>query len=313
MADTALKETPAVETEAEAVTLTKEKYAMFERQFSSQVEKPARPQISKEILKIKRPDLEAEAYEGLYNIWYHSRPGLDKEKDAVVKNVFRCDPARDVGRTQGDKLRPPIRFCVFFARGQCWRGEACEYLHRIPETHHQRHIPETKDCFGRPRFGWNPSSAARLKECRTLRVSNLPSHEPGLDKRLRYHFGLFGQFVQFNYISSMNVAFIEYKTRAQAEFAKEALTGNNVGGSEVLQIRFAIEPSKKTPIHEQNAAEELRADIMAAMPTKALEAPVEALEEAGNAVTKEVLKAHIAETGAVKQTRRRVKRVTDVF
>lgn len=42
---------------------------------------------------------------------------------------------------------PGSYFCLYFSKGQCWKGPACEYLHRIPTIHD--HFNPSVDAFGR--------------------------------------------------------------------------------------------------------------------------------------------------------------------
>ncbi len=248
---------PPAPTAKESITQEQLEQAM--KEYEAQLERPAPIQVTKEQLESKRVDLSGEAYEGLYNIWHYKRPGLDKETEDIVKNVFRCEPSEHVGATRADLAPPPMRFCLFFARGCCSKGSECEYLHRIPDKAHQAHIEESHDAFGRPRFGWR--GAELTTEVRTIRIDNLPSNRPELANRLKYYTGMYGEVAEFSYIPSMNVCFVEYRCRAQAEFAKEALTGNNVGDDECLHVKWYVSTGKHVAVHERNAVQELQDDI----------------------------------------------------
>lgn len=106
--------------------------------------KPARVQVDPSTVKSEPPAQTGE----LWNIWYskwsggdsHDKHGLDQPAPS------RCSVAGDSGYTKADQI-PGSYFCLYFSKGQCWKGPACEYLHRIP-TIHDLFNPSV-DAFGR--------------------------------------------------------------------------------------------------------------------------------------------------------------------
>lgn len=84
----------------------------------------------------------------VFNIWYNKWSGGDREDKYISKSHAegRCSISKDSGYTKADKV-PGSYFCLFFARGQCPRGQECEYLHRLP-TVTDLFNPNV-DCFGR--------------------------------------------------------------------------------------------------------------------------------------------------------------------
>ena len=89
----------------------------------------------------------------VYNIWYHKHAGgrefgnINKRKH---KAVTKCNLDLDSGYTRGDDQRVPY-ICLHFARGCCFKGEECTYLHRKPTRWDQARLDLTHDIFGRER------------------------------------------------------------------------------------------------------------------------------------------------------------------
>jgi hypothetical protein len=81
--------------------------------------------------------------------------------------------ARDFGRTKGN-WNPGARFCLYFARGCCDKGEACTFLHRLPTDGDV--IDTTFDVFGRERFREQRQDMgggrADLSSCEVLNTVN---------------------------------------------------------------------------------------------------------------------------------------------
>lgn len=84
----------------------------------------------------------------VFNIWYNKWSGGDREDKYISKSHAegRCNISKDSGYTKADKV-PGSYFCLFFARGQCPRGQECEYLHRLPAVTDL--FNPNVDCFGR--------------------------------------------------------------------------------------------------------------------------------------------------------------------
>jgi hypothetical protein len=101
--------------------------------------RPARRQV-----KPKRGDIKTVSEEGgEYNIWYNRYQGEMKRWDMLEKAEYRCNMARDAGKTMA---RPGAYFCIHYARGKCSRGAECLYLHRPPDGRDTFAL--TYDCFG---------------------------------------------------------------------------------------------------------------------------------------------------------------------
>ncbi|KAJ1506888.1 Pre-mRNA-splicing factor [Coelomomyces lativittatus] len=113
--------------------------------------KPARRQVN--------PDTQEKTqkvYEGTYNIWYNKWTGQKHKGRFEIgeRAPTRVNIEKDTGYTLADKRKQQnpthkTYFCLQFARGCCYMGHKCEYMHRIPKLDD---LEETmKDCFGRDR------------------------------------------------------------------------------------------------------------------------------------------------------------------
>jgi hypothetical protein len=92
---------------------------------------------------------------GNYNIWYgkyesaEGKRGYDRGRVGVQAET-RCVAATDIGRTGADLTRSPS-ICYLFAQGRCHHGQACGYLHRLPDDLFDAALDNSRDCFGRMR------------------------------------------------------------------------------------------------------------------------------------------------------------------
>lgn len=122
---------------------------------SEEVVKPKKP--TKKKRRPARAQVDPATFKGgaipaqtgtVFNIWYNKWSGGDREDKYISKSHAegRCSISKDSGYTKADKV-PGSYFCLFFARGQCPRGQECEYLHRLP-TVTDLFNPNV-DCFGR--------------------------------------------------------------------------------------------------------------------------------------------------------------------
>ncbi|KAJ4458991.1 putative Pre-mRNA-splicing factor cwc2 [Paratrimastix pyriformis] len=206
--------------------------------------RPARRQVTEVV-----PTHAAHEYD--YNIWYHRYLGEEKEV-LHQKSSTRCDALRDSGRTRGDD-RDNARLCVFFAKGCCVNGPDCTFLHRIPTGEDERNLSNMYDVFGRERHRTDRTDMAGvgcfLRNNKTLFVSGLTAlDEMQSEEIIRRHFGAWGEMVSVRVLPAKRIAFITYRLRAAAEFAKEAMTNQSLDNNEVLRIKWATEDEQQKAI-----------------------------------------------------------------
>ena len=172
------------------------------------------------------------------------------KKAPKTLRAHRCDPHRDAGTTLATThATTPLR-CVFFARGTCHRGPTCNYVHEVPDDAffaYAKTQPQF-DCFGRQRSG---EDLTNCNDCTTLFIwlgGLLVNHKGGekgeIEGMLRDDFAVFGPIAFINVILNKTIAFVRFKYRSSAEFAKEAMTRQRLtgdGSGTVLDVRWANE------------------------------------------------------------------------
>ncbi|KAJ8614268.1 hypothetical protein CTAYLR_001138 [Chrysophaeum taylorii] len=218
----------------------------YERNNDVYVERPARRQV--EYIASKNTVLEG-AYE--YNIYWGKYVGDHWKDEEREKSETRCVLATDAGYTKADKKgrRAQANFCLFFARGSCALGPECRYFHRIPAKADLERLAkdEARDCFGRERhkdFRDDMTGVgAMMKPCRTLYVGGLVKAEyadpAALEETIWRHFGEWGELENVNLVSRLSIAFVRYRYRSSAEFAREAMSNNSLDHDENLNLRWA--------------------------------------------------------------------------
>ncbi|KAJ3195207.1 Pre-mRNA-splicing factor, partial [Dinochytrium kinnereticum] len=181
----------------------------------------------------------------------------------LEKAETRCVIGTDAGYTRASKAS---MFCIHFARGCCAKGSDCTYWHRLPLESDR--IPMTVDVFGRERFKiWAYSSklytvGSFQKDNRTLYIGHLGT-SGNLEATAYRHFSEWGEIEQVRALSSKGVAFVRYKFRAAAEFAKEAMYCQSMDQNEIMNVRWATEdPNPKAAIERKRKAEEQFGDSL---------------------------------------------------
>merc|ERR1712137_720384 len=194
--------------------------------------------------------------QGDYNIWYHKRLGDPPAKRTEV-STGRLDPVRDIGLTKADTLPGKHYLCVYFARGKCVHGHNCLYYHRLPVPDDEKVLPITHDIFGRERHQTDRDDMGGVgnfnRDNRTLYVGGLKS-VPGvnLEKALYEQFSVYGEIEYVRVIISRMIAFVRFKLRTVAEFAKEAMADQSLGFGDILNIRWSNEdPNPAAKRYEQ--------------------------------------------------------------
>ncbi|KAL7314619.1 Pre-mRNA-splicing factor [Mucor circinelloides] len=200
--------------------------------------KPARVQVTQaqldEYLKEKRPE------GGTYNIWHHRYSGLERDFNKTsVRPKFKVDIARDAGETLGSRNKNAY-FCLFFAKGMCSKGPKCTMWHRVPTTDDV--LETTIDCFGRDKFTEFRQDMGGvggfIRENRTLYIGRITVTDD-IEDVVRRQFGQFGPLERVRILRGRGVGFVTYKTRANAEFAREAMMNQSLENNEIVNVRWA--------------------------------------------------------------------------
>lgn len=216
------------------------------------LEKPARLQVDPEtIVDDDKPPQTGHTF----NIWYLKWAGGDSSSRNYIKLRFRVNIKRDSGYTKASSNSP---ICLFFARGCCYKGKKCSYLHRLP-SELDFGIP-TQDCFGRDKtadYKDDMSGVGLLSRTnRTLYVSGIHVSDD-TDSILTRHFLEFGAIDKIKVLHGKGSAFVSFRLEAEAQFAKEAMDAQSLDGSEVLSVRWANEdPNPNAQEETKRVAEE---------------------------------------------------------
>ncbi|KAG0329150.1 Pre-mRNA-splicing factor [Dissophora globulifera] len=239
--------------------------------------RPARRQVTKEKVLGPQASVAGKGAGGqpgqTYNIYYDRWTGGGNNSRSAPrgsrdKAAYRCDPAKDYGRTRGT-FNPNAYFCAFFAKGCCPNGEDCNWLHRIPT--HQDQVDTGMDIFGRDRFDEHRDDLGGVgsmrSDSRTLYVGRI---QPSADMQaiVERHFKVWGEIERVKVLTEKGVAFVTYQSRLNAEFAKEAMADQSLDRGEIVNIRWATEdPNPKSQaMNKRKAVEVTRQAIVAKLP-----------------------------------------------
>lgn len=225
--------------------------------------KPARLQVDPDLIN----DNDKPQQTGnVFNIWFLKWSGGESSTRNYTKLKFRVDIASDSGYTKADKdiskksssiLTVPI--CLFYARGCCYLGKKCSYLHRLPKEND--YFPPTQDCFGRDKTADYQDDmngvGALNKRNSTLYVSGLHMSK-NIESIITNHFEEFGKIVKVRVLYNKGCAFVSYRLETEAQFAKEAMQCQSLDDNEVLIVRWASEdPDPKTQQENKRKLEEI--------------------------------------------------------
>lgn len=188
-----------------------------------------------------------------YNIWYQRWSGGDSSNKGrpTTNSPYRVNIAKDTGYTRAEAS---LNICIYFARGCCDRGPSCHYWHRLPTAEDVK-VP-TLDCFGRDKTSSYQEDMGGVGLFRrynpTLFVTGL-SGLKDLESHISKVFGEFGPVEKVRVLYGKGCAFVRYRWEVLAQFAKEAMQAQSLGGGEILQIKWAHEdPSAEARKDEQN-------------------------------------------------------------
>lgn len=224
---------------------------------------------------------------GSYNIWYNRWAGDFRHKSRGERATTRCDPLSDSGWTIGSKKSGGMNskgtyFCFNFARGSCHLGKDCNFLHRIPNEVDEEE--GARDCFGRDRHREDRYDMGGVgsfsRTNKTLYVGHVHSYGgERTEEVVRRHFSQFGEIEKVKILFSKNVAFVTFKRRSNAEFAKEAMDRQSLDAKECLNVRWATEDSN--PIAQAEAKRKREEEFVEAWMVKKAKSgmPVDGNEE----------------------------------
>lgn len=209
-------------------------------------------------IQYNRP-LQRVEVQGDFNIWY-GKQLYKKEWDKGPAGT-RCNVALDSGET---KAKGQQFICIYFAQGRCEAGPDCHFYHRIPNANDEKMIDMTKDIFGRDRYKTDRDDMGGVgsfsRENKTLYVNGLVRPPGGWESLYEIalkqwsEWGPVESIKIFYNTSSKPFMFVTYKWRVSAEFAKEAMQGQNMGHGEILNVRWATEdpnPKAKAKAQEE--------------------------------------------------------------
>ncbi|KAK9763602.1 Pre-mRNA-splicing factor [Basidiobolus ranarum] len=231
--------------------------------------------------------MDASEQQGEYNIWYNKYTGGDRwSRKARERATTRCNIERDTGITKGAEMGEQTCFCWHFAKGFCVKGYECQFLHRLPQEGDQD-LGNSVDIFGRERHASHRDDMGGVgsfnSESTTLYVGGISANCKNIVETVRKHFTEWGEIVEpsmyFNIFKSMlniclnksivkvlyskYVAFVMYKRRQNAEFAREAMMNQSLDNNELLNVRWATEdPNPRVQEQKQYDAEEQLLDAM---------------------------------------------------
>lgn len=183
-----------------------------------------------------------------YNIWYGRYMGEHWKRDSGAEPAqFRCKVVKDGGWTKADKSSDKkIAFCIYFARGVCARGHQCSFYHRVPLPKDDAELEPMYDVFGRERHRTHRDDMGGVgsfeSNCRTLYVGGLRKKDGvDLEKVCWKHFSEWGEVEHINVVYRLSIAFVRYRLRASAEFAKLAMQNQALDNKECLNLRWAYD------------------------------------------------------------------------
>lgn len=221
--------------------------------------RPARVQMDPATFKSEPPPQTGTTF----NIWYNKWAGGDRDVATQHSAPNRCNVAKDSGYTKADSI-PGSYFCLFFARGICFKGRDCEYLHRLPTT--LDIFPSHVDCFGRDKFSDYRDDmggvGSFMRQNRTIYIGRIHVTDD-IEEVVARHFQEWGQIDRIRVLNTRGVAFVTYTNVANSEFAKEAMAHQSLDHSEVLNVRWAtVDPNPQAQKREARMIEEQAAEAI---------------------------------------------------
>lgn len=199
------------------------------------MDRPARVQVNPDDI----PDDDKPPQTGhTFNIWYLQWAGGDRSSNVTQRLKTRVKILEDSGYTKAKDGKLPL--CLFFARGCCYKGKSCQFLHRLPLPTDPA-IP-SQDCFGRDKTADYKDNMGGVglfnKVNKTLYAAGLHVNDE-IEETIANQFGEFGSIDKIRVLRSKACAFISFKYELEAQFAKEAMDGQTLDGTDTLTVRWA--------------------------------------------------------------------------
>lgn len=223
--------------------------------------KPARVQIDPADIPSDTPTQTGT----VFNIWYNKWSGGDREDKYLSKThaINRCNVKKDAGYTRADST-PGAYICLHFARGMCYKGQDCEYLHRLPTS--LDIYSGNVDCFGREKHSDYRDDMGGVgtfsRQNRTIYVGRIHPTDD-IEEVVARHFAEWGPIERIRCLPARGVAFVTFQTEAHAQFAREAMAHQSLDHDEVLNCRWAtVDPNPASQKREARKTEEQAADAI---------------------------------------------------
>lgn len=201
----------------------------------------------------------------LHNLWSgkEERNTGSNSISERTKRATRCDSFVDSGWTRGEANS--AFFCLYFARGKCSRGWACEYKHRVPTMGDDAHASHESDCFGRSRTETfvhaNKGAGNYQRDSKVLYVNwaGASRHANDVQGMIERDFSEWGPIWEVYVKHKECIAFVRYSYRYAAEFAKEAMNRQSLiesSAGEALLVRWANNDPNPVAVNEQKRERE---------------------------------------------------------
>jgi hypothetical protein len=221
-------------------------------------ERPARVQLDLSAVRLQSVEVS-----GDYNIWYGRYAG-ERGFARSAPAATRCHLDTDAGLTMADHTESNAALCLHFARGACGYGKACNFRHRAPLDEDESSAETRVDVFGRERHAAFRDDMGGVgswaRDQRTLYVGRICVLRPEAEVHATVwsHFSEWGEIDYCRVLMAKGCAFVSYRLRAAAEFAKEAMADQALEANEQLNVRWATEDP-----NPRAKAERLRASAQA--------------------------------------------------
>jgi len=203
-----------------------------------------------------------------YNMWYDKYLTDRRNEQEKAPSLYKCDPELDTGYTRGDLMEKSTSYCcVYFARGACSEGSKCRYYHRVPQPEDLLNEENAKDVFGRTRHATLKEDLSGIgsfnRNCRAISVCDMKVPDTAAGsirdtvKMLYDEFSKWGEIEDIKFIPHKAMANIRYTHRFYAEFAKEAMQDQSLGGNDVITIKWCLYEDPQTAKTKEEEQKEI--------------------------------------------------------